>query len=326
MEKTFFGKISSGEDTYLYKITDGRISAQVLDFGAALYSLTVPDKNGSLTDVVLFHPDIEQTESGARYIGVTVGRYANRINNSRFSLDGVEYRLEPNNNHNCLHGGSGGFDRRLWKSEEVENGIKFSHFSPDGEDGFPGNLNVSVTYKVENSALIIEYEGVSDKNTPLNMTNHTYFNLNGFGDIKKHKIKMNSDFYTPSDEFLAATGEIKSVSGTKFDLRKETELSEEYDHNFILSDNTDLKNAGTLEGDISGIKMTTYTTMPGVQVYTANFLAKGTPGKNGAKYDRNYGVCLETQYFPGTVNFSHFPSCILKKGETYRHKTVYEFE
>ncbi len=328
INKEFFGKTKNKEDVYKYTVTNGILSFSVLDFGATLYNLFVKDINNNLTDVVLMPLSLSDIESNSPYMGATVGRYANRLKNSEFVLNDKLYKLSVNDNENCLHGGVCGFDKKIWNAEEIENGIKFSLESEDGDMGFPGNVKVCVKYIIENNSLVIDYWAVSDKDTHLNLTNHSYFNMNGHnsGSLKNHFLTINSDFYIPVDEKLIPTGEILSAKDTVFDLKTAKPLTELYDHCFILSDKTPLKKAAELTGDISKISMTVYTTKPGIQVYCANKLSETFIGKENATYSENSFVCLETQYYPDSPNLSHFSNSLLKKDEIYSHKTIFEFK
>ncbi len=327
MKKELFGKTKNDKNVYKYTINNNLIGAEIIDYGAAIYSLTVPDKKGNPTDVVLMPEALLDIEKNMNYMGATVGRYANRIKNGEFTLNGVLFKLSSNENLNSLHGGKCGFDKKIWKASELKNGIEFSYFSKDGEEGYPGNLNVTIRYMLEYTSIIIEYEAKTDKDTPLNLTNHSYFNLNGHnsGTIINHKLKLNSEFYLPIDETLIPTGEILKTENTKFDLCKERDLTEHYDHCFVLSDNSYLKHAGTLKGDISGIEMNVYTTKPGIQIYSGKAFSSDTIGKGGKIYEENSFVCMETEFFPDSPNKPHFPDTILKKNETYNHKTIYKF-
>lgn len=326
--KYFYGNLSDGREIYCYKLTNGIIEAEILDYGATIRALRVPDKNGNLTDVVLFHPDAETMEEKNNFFGATVGRYANRITNGIFTLNGISYNASMNESANSLHGGFKGFDKKTWEVEEKEDALKMTCFSENMEEGFPGNLECTVTFMLKNKDLVIEYFAESDEDTIVNLTNHSYFNLNGHGNgsFKDHLLSVNADFYTPVDDNLSATGEILSVENTIFDLREAKQPVTGYDHNFILSDSAYMKKAAVATGLVSGITMTTYTTKPGIQIYTSVALDEGTPGKDGKTYGYGSGICFETQFFPNSPNFTHFPDCTLKKGEKYNHKTIYSFE
>lgn len=327
MTKHLFGKLSDGREVYSYRISNGKIEAEILDYGATIRSIKVPDSNGNITDVVLFHPDTDTMERKSNFFGATVGRYANRITDGKFILNDIEYTLPKNDNGNCLHGGDKGFDKKIWSAEEIKNGLKMTCTSDDMEEGFPGNLECTVIFTLNGKDLHIEYIATCDKDTVINLTNHSYFNLNGHGNgtFKDHKLMINADFYTPVSETLAATGEILSVENTTFDLRDEKVPPADYDINFVLKDSSYMKYAASATGLFSGITMKTYTTKPGIQIYTSVMLDEGTPGKEGKTYGYGSGICFETQVFPNSTGFAHFPDCILKKGETYNHKTIYSF-
>lgn len=328
MEKTFFGKTSDGRDVYKYTVSNSVIELSVLDYGATIYSLKVPDVDNNPTDIVLIPRDLCDIEALSPYMGATVGRYANRIRKSEFYIEGEKYILAANENANCLHGGVYGFDKKIWNASEIENGIKFSLLSEDGDQGFPGNLLMDVRFILSENALIIAYDGVSDKPTYINMTNHSYFNLNGHdsGVVTNHTISVNSDFYIPIDENLLPTGEILKSKGTKFDLKDGKKLTEKYDHCFVLADSSKIKYAASLYGDISGITMTTYTTKPGIQIYRNDCLANEFIGKNGEKYPNDSFVCLETEFFPDSPSYAHFSNALFKNQEIYSHKTIYKFD
>ncbi len=327
MFKELFGKTKQGENVYKYSLSNDLIEAEIIEYGAAIYSLKVPDKNKKATDVVLMPESLKDIEEHTNYMGATVGRYANRTGNSEFILNGEPYKVSANENSHSLHGGKSGFDKKIWNVSELNNGIELNYFSKDGEEGYPGNLNVKVRYILDDTSLVIEYEAETDKDTPLSLTNHSYFNLNGHnsGTVENHRLKLNSDFYIPTDSELIPTGEILKTQNTKFAFKEERDLTEHYDHCFVLSDNSYLKHAGTLKGDLSGIQMNVYTTKPGIQIYRGKSLAKVTVGKGGKEYEENSFVCMETEFFPDSPNNPHFPDAILRKNEVYKHKTIYKF-
>jgi len=327
MEKVLFGKTKSGMDVHKYTVSKDGITFSVLDYGATLYSLIVPDKKGNDTDVILAPKDLCDIEEKSPYMGATVGRYANRIGGGKFEINGKEFTVSKNEGENSLHGGIDGFDKRIWNCEKIPDGLKFTLESPDGDQGFPGNLKVTVFYIIEDNGLNIEYFAVSDKDTVANFTNHSYFNVNGHnsGNLLNHTIMINSDYHIPVDEKLIPTGEIRKNEGTIFDLKEGKKLTEKYDHCFVINDFSPLKYAGYLEGDKSGIKMSVYTTKPGIQIYCAKKFSKEFIGKHGDYYPEESFVCMETEFFPDSPNNPHFSDAFLKAGEYYKHKTIYKF-
>ena len=315
-------------------IRQGSFEAHILPYGATLQSLFVPDRSGTVRDVVLGYESLTDYQRHDGYLGATVGRHANRIAGAQFTLDGVAYPLTANEGANQLHSGPNGLHQKVWSWEQTaENCVTLRTESPDGEDGFPGTREVAVTYTLSGGALTIDYEAKSDRDTICNLTNHTYFNLGGqgSGSVAGHTLRVNADSYTPCGPGTIPTGEVRVVDGTVMDLRLGAVLGErlgaaelaEYggdDHNFCLSG----ADAARLYCPASGICMDTQTTLPGLQVYTAGFLT-GRSGNDGAVYGRNHGVCLETQFWPDAVHHERFPSPILRAGEVYRQQTVYRF-
>lgn len=339
-----FGKLPDGREVKIYTITNSNgNTARITDYGAKLVSVIVPDKSGNLADVILGYDSLSQYLAGDLYFGATVGRYANRIAQGKFTLNGIDYQLALNNGVNHLHGGPGGYHSVLWKSEIIEKdgipAVKFSYSSPDGEEGYPGNLEIQVIYSwTDSNELNIDYSATCDKDTYINLTNHALFNLQGDGDILNHELMLAADFYTPVDSTLIPTGKIDSVSNTPFDFNtpvavgkrindahEQLKIGNGYDHNFVLKSNklTDL--AGSLYEPVSGRLMEVYTTEPGIQFYTGNFLDGSQKGHGNKPYVFRYGLALETQHFPDSPNQPAFPSTLLKKGETYTQTTMYKF-
>lgn len=331
--------IYNGQQTTLYTIKDGDYSVSVCDFGATIISFVCPDKDGNPTDIVLGHDDVKDYAPLKGYLGATVGRFANRIKNGKFTLNGQQYQLFVNDGPNALHGGKNNFSNKIYNVTENGNSLKFSAVSPDMEEGFPGRLEFSVTFTLTNGELRLDYKAISDKDTIINLTNHSYFNLNGGGDIYDTYIKVNADGFCRNDSGNLPTGEIVDVSGTDMDLREYRRfgdfLNSSYpdikstggvDHNFVYSDKSvdnPLHLCAEAKSVKTGIKLSCLTTLPGVQLYTANGLNDKT-GKNGAVYGKHYAFCLETQNFPDSVNKPNFPSPILKKGEEYKTTTIYK--
>ncbi len=337
-----FGATSDGTAVEVYTLRNSQgMIAKVMTLGATLTELHVPDKVGITADVVLGFDNVADYQSDKnQYFGCTTGRVANRIAKGKFTLDGKEYTLAVNNGPNHLHGGvSRSLSRVVWKAQPIQNGVRFTYTSPDGEEGYPGNLNLIVTYTLnENNELRIDYEATTDKPTPVNLTNHSYFNLAGAGaaTVLDHVLELAADEYTPADETLIPTGKIESVKGTPLDFTQPRRVGERieqllgtqfqgYDHNFVLRKRGRPPTfAARLKDPKSGRVLTVLTTQPGVQLYTGNFL-KGQTGKRGRVYAQRSALCLETQHFPDSVNQPKFPSVILRPGQTYRHTTIFAF-
>ena len=336
---TKFG-VLDGNDILCYKLDNKNgMSMEVLNFGGAIQSLVFDG-----TDVVLTHKNAADYVNNGANLGVLVGRNSNRIANAEFTLNEKTYKLAVNNHKGNLHGGIIGFSKKLWDVkpiDEDEPSLILSIVSPDGDEGFPGEAKVQVTYTLTNdNSLKIHYEATCDCDTIMNMTNHTYFNLNGAGSgtIDNHTFELKSSFFTPTDNEGIPTGEILSVKNTPMDFTAPKKigpaLASDYeqivivkngiDHNFVL-DGEGYRSIGTLVGDKTNIKMDVFTDLPGVQVYTSNFLTENRVYKNDAKYGKHHGICLETQYFPNAINIPHFVSPILKKGDTYSTTTEYKF-
>ena len=315
---------------------------KVMEYGAILTELWMPDRNGSSGNIVAGFDKLDQYLKGHPYFGATTGRYANRIANGRFTLDGKEYKLAANNGPNALHGGLKGFDKQLWNSESIENepgkvSVRFSYVSKDGEEGYPGNLSVTVVYTLtDEDELVIDYTASTDKPTVVNLTNHTYFNLSGNGDILGHEVRINADRYTPVNDQLIPTGELAPVAGTPLDFRKPAIIGERietlkpvpggYDHNFVLnSAGAGLELAAVVSDSRSGRKVEVLTTEPGMQLYTGNFLDGRLKGINDVTYGRHSALCLETQHFPDSPNQPKFPSTTLRPGPDFKSSTVFRF-
>ena len=338
VEKRSFGYTNKGENVDCYTLCNGGISVEILTYGGIIRSLFVP-VNNELRDVALGYDDMAGYENQSCYMGALIGRVGNRIGNAVFSLNDRKYKVDVNDGPNCLHGGLNGFDKKIWTANTESDALVLSLNSPDMECGFPGNMTVKVRYSVDKDTLTIEYTAKSDTDTPISLTNHCYFNLEGHnsGSIENHTIQILADYITPVDERLIPTGELLDVTGTPFDLREaksvgagmmnehsQIVLGNGYDHNYVLTQETELdfKPVAVLES--GGLKMTCHTTQPGIQFYSGNFIADGI-GKNNAKYLKRSGLCLETQGWPDAVNHPAFPSCILRAGEVYNHKTAYSF-
>ncbi len=343
VEKMLFGKTADGTAVDLYVLTNGKITAKVMTLGGIVTELHVPDRDGKVADVVLGFDNLDSYLAGHPHFGAITGRFANRIAKGRFTLDGKEYKLAVNNGPNSLHGGLKGFDKVVWKAEDVSGpdgpAVKMSYRSPDGEEGYPGNLSVSVTYTVtSDDALRIDYSATTDKPTPVNLTNHSYFNLGGpaSGPVLGHELMLAADEYTAADETLIPTGELKPVRGTPLDFTTPTAIGARfdqlpgdpkgYDHNYVIRHDTRSPAlAARVYEPKSGRVMEMYTTEPGVQFYTANFLDGKLTGKGGVAYNKQQAFCLEAQHFPDSVNHDSFPSTILRPGSTYKQTTIYKF-
>jgi aldose 1-epimerase len=343
-----FGTLPSGEPVQVYTLTNANgLEVRAIDFGGVILSLRVPDREGLLDDVVLGFDELAPYTDRSPYFGSLIGRYGNRIREGRFELDGRTYALAVNNGPNHLHGGVRGFDKRLWRAEPFERagevGVTFSYTSPDGEEGYPGTLDVRVTYTLtDRDELAFEYHATTDRATPVNLTQHTYFNLTGDGgrDILGHELMLNASHFTPVDATLIPTGEIVHVFGGPFDFTSPTAIGARigaddeqlrhgggYDHNFVLNGGPEgeMRLAARVHEPMSGRVMEVHTTEPGVQFYAGNFLDGTLTGKGGVVYRHRTGFCLETQHFPDSPNVPHFPSTILRPGEVYRSRTVYAF-
>ncbi|MDD3322091.1 MAG: galactose mutarotase [Paludibacter sp.] len=317
------------------------MSVDITNYGAKIIRLMVPDKNGKFDDVVMSFDTLEEVMEKEIYFGAVCGRFANRIKDGKFSIDGVEYTLPINNGTNSLHGGIHGYNEKVWTIKSVaQQELVLELFSADGEEGYPGNLNITCTYSLsDENEVKIHYEATTDKATVIGLTNHSYFNLKGAGNgtIKDHQLQINADFYTVLDESFALTGEIRPVDGTPFDFRKATKVEERVDDEVYVPgwgiDNNwcirkdqqgDLALAGYIYEPTSGRKMEVLTTQPGVQIYTGNWV-ENVIGKEGKKYDRQDAICLETQGFPNSPNVAHFPSSLLRPEGKYDEWCVYKF-
>ena len=346
VNKELFGELD-GKPVDIYTLTNSNhIEIKITNYGGIVTSLKVPDKNGKLEDVVLGFNNLEDYKKKSPYFGCIAGRYANRIGNAEFVIDGEKFTLAKNNGENSLHGGLKGFDKVLWDAEPVTGkdfqSLKLTYLSRDGEEGFPGNLDVEVTYTLaEDNSFRIDYMASTDQATVINLTNHTYWNLagEGSGDVLKHELMINADYFTPTDHGSIPTGELRPVENTPLDFRKprfigdgvdsdyeQVKLCRGYDHNFVINPDEDkeMKLAATVYEPAGGRYMEIYTTEPGVQFYSANFLF-GVTGKSGKAYAPRGAFCLETQHFPDSPNKPEFPSVVLRPGETYKSTTLHKF-
>ena len=347
IQKQAFGKTPDGTPVELYTFTNARgAEAKIMTYGGIVVSLRVPDRNGKLDDVVLGYDALEGYVKNNPYFGAIIGRYGNRIARGKFTLDGRQYTLAQNNGENHLHGGVKGFDKVVWNASEIRDkngvGLKLTYLSKDGEEGYPGNLSVTVIYTLtNNNELRIDYAATTDKKTVVNLTHHSYFNLAGQGarDVLGHELMLNADRFTPVDKGLIPTGELRSVRGTPMDFTKPTPIGARieqqaeqislgggYDHNWVLNKSG---NAPTLAARVyeptTGRVMEVYTTELGIQFYSGNFLDGSITGKGGKVYQKRYGFCLETQHFPDSPNKPNFPSTVLNPGQKYTQTTIYRF-
>ena len=346
IEKKPFGKLPNGQevDQYTLKNANG-MEIKISNYGGVITHLTAPDKDGKFEDIVLGFDSLAGYLTPPPYFGAIIGRYGNRIAKGKFTLDGKNYKLAINNNENHLHGGLVGFDKVLWNVEPVEgeeSALKLTYLSKDGEEGYPGNLNVTVIYTLQkDNSLKIEYAATTDKTTVINLTNHSYFNLSGFKkDVLDQEVTLNADRYLPVDKGLIPTGELRPVTGNVFDFTKPTvigkginEVKDEqiklgggYDHAWILNKKgNELSLAATVLEKTSGRKMEVSTTEPAIQFYTGNFLDGKLTGKGGVNYPKRFALCLESEHYPDSPNQSAFPTVVLKPNEKYSTTTIYKF-
>jgi aldose 1-epimerase len=347
MQKQSFGKTEDGQQMDLYTLANKNgMKVTITNFGASVVSIIVPDKDGKIADVVLGYDDVSGYESGKASIGATVGRYANRIAGGKFALDGKTYTLPLNDGPNTLHGGIKGFNKHVWTAKDVSGAagqaLQLTYLSKDGEEGFPGNLSAKVVFTLgSTNELKIDYSATTDKDTVINLTNHSYFNLSGQGegDILGHELTIHASRFTPVDATLIPTGELRSVKGTPFDFTKATpigaridqddeqlKLGKGYDHNWVVDGTAGtLRLAAQAYDPKSGRVLEVLTTEPGIQFYTGNFLDGTIHGKDGKVYNRRYAFCLETQHFPDSPNHPKFPTTELKPGQKFHSITVFKF-
>lgn len=347
IEKKLYGTLPDNNQVFLYTLKNSSgMKVEISEFGAAVVSLYVPDREGNLADVVLGYDSLSGYVNGSSYFGAIVGRYGNRIAKGKFTMDGKDYQLTVNSGTNHLHGGAKGFDKVSWKGEPIESktdpALKLTYVSKDGEEGYPGTATVIVTYTLTNdNELRIDYEGSTDKTTILNPTHHSYFNLTGNlkNKILDHELMINAETFTPVDGNLIPTGELRQVENTPFDFRKPQKIGSRinekdeqlkfglgYDHNWVLNDYyKGVRLAADLYDPQSGRYMEVLTDQPGLQFYSGNFLDGSAIGKNSIAYAHRTGLCLEAQIFPDSPNKKNFPSAVLKPGEIYRQTTIYKF-
>lgn len=348
LEAASFDGMPSGEGVTLYTFRNGNgMEAAVMNYGATLVSVKLPDSMGRMTDVALGFDSLDGYLGAQPYMGAVVGRYANRIAKGRFTLDGKPYALAVNNGENALHGGLKGFDKRLWRAKSISvegrPAVEMVYTSPAGEEGYPGTLTATVTYSLTNDNEVrLHYTATTDAPTVVNLTNHSYFNLAGAGKgtILDHIVTIHADRFTPVDRGLIPTGELRSVGSTPFDFRvpaaigarigdteeEQIRLGGGYDHNFVLNGPAEqLRFVARVKEPVSGRTLEVFTDQPGLQFYTGNFLDGSVTGKGGIRYEKRFGFCMETQHFPDSPNHPEFPSVVLHPGETFQSTTVYRF-
>lgn len=339
-----FGRLADGTEIERYTLQRGGITLRLITYAAAIQSLEVPDKAGNTADIMLGYDTAAEYETGRGQQGSVIGRHANRLEGAEFELNGVTYKLAANNGRNNLHGGPRGFARQVWNGEKASandyDAVRFTLRSPDGQEGFPGNLVAEVVYRLDDHGnLSLDYYASTDQDTIVNLTNHGYFNLAGHnsGSMEKQMLQIPSDFYTPVNAEGLTTGEIRFVEGTALDFRQAKPIGRDiadpllenvkgYDHNFVVPGTIgQLRRCAVASDPDSGRKLEVWTTMPGLQLYTANTLPE-QKGKAGSTFGYRSGFCLETQYFPNSMHLRHFPSPILRPDQTYHHTTVFRFK
>lgn len=315
------------------------LEVEISEFGASIISIKTPDRNGKIVDVVLGYDDIEKYKRQTKYIGATVGRCCNRIKDGLIEIDGTQYQLNCNDSKNHLHGGNIGFDKKIWNSKEIENGVELTYISEDGEENYPGELDVKVTYTLKDNSLIINYKATTNKTTVCNLTNHTYFNLNGYGNILQHQVQILADYFTENNQESIPTGKIIPVENTPMDFRNpqyiEKDINNEYyqiqyakgfDNNWVLNNyNGEIRKVATAYSELSGIELEVSTDLPGLQFYSGNFLDGAENGKNNIPIKNHSGFCLECQYFPNAFANDNFEKPILKSDELYNKNIIYKF-
>lgn len=340
-----FGKTSKGTETHLYTVVNGNgMAMELSDYGATLVALVVPDAKGRMDDVLLGYDHVQDYEQGTCYFGACIGRNGNRIKDAQAVINGAVCQMDKNEGENSLHSGKDGYNGIIWEAElhADENSVRFHHIGADGEQGLPGTFDVSVTYTLtEDNEVKIHYEGISDKDTIANMTNHGYYNLAGHasGNVENHVLWIDAPAFTPVGEGMIPTGEILSVAGTPMDFREAKKIGRDieadyeqlkiaggYDHNYVLAENDgSVRKVAEVSEETSGRRMEIFTDAIGVQFYAGNFVESSPIGKDGVVYGKRAGFCMETQYFPDAVHHAAFPSCVLKAGEKYDTTTIYRF-
>jgi aldose 1-epimerase len=339
IEPDQFGRLPTGNPVTRFTLTSDAVEAEILNYGGIVRALRVNDSQGNRRDVVLGFDGLEPYFQNPAYFGAIIGRYANRIANGEFTLDGHSYSLARNNGANALHGGVCGFDKRLWQAEEQEDGLQLSYVSEDGEEGYPGKLSVKVTYTLRDNTLGIEYFAVTDQPTIVNLTNHSYFNLAGAGSVLDHELQLAADYFLPVLASQIPAGDLRSVAGTPFDFRssrrvgasisasdQQLSIGKGYDHNWVLRHGAgEFACAAVLLEPHSGLTLEVHTDQPGVQFYAGNLLDGSIIGKHGRAYQQHAGLCLETQHYPDSPHHPDFPSTVLRPPEVFRSRTEFVF-
>ncbi len=339
IQEETFGQLEDGRSVSLYTLSNlNNVEVEITNYGGIVTAIRTPDSQGDLENVVLGFDSLDKYLEGTPYFGAIIGRYGNRIADAQFTLNDTTYELAANDGNNHLHGGNQGYDKVLWEGEMMDDGsLQLTYLSEDGEEGYPGNLDITVVYTLTNdNELQIDYQATTDKATPVNLTNHSYFNLSGQPDstILDHELMIDAGQYTPVDDELIPTGDLASVEGTPFDFTEFNEIGARidqveggYDHNWVLNqpEAESMFHAATLYSPASEREMQVYTTEPGLQFYSGNFLDGSLQGPDGTPYVQHAALCLETQHFPNSPNEPDFPSTILEPGETYETTTIYQF-
>ena len=337
--KESFGKMPDGTAVEIYTLKNSALEARITTYGGTVVSLKTADRQGKVDDIVLGFDSLDgYLQKNDPFFGAIIGRYANRIAHAEFSLGGKKYSVPKNDGENSLHGGTRGFDKVVWQAKPIADGVEFTYVSKDGDQGYPGTLTATVRYTLRGNELHIEYSATTDKDTVVNLTNHSYFNLAGTGDILGHQLKINASRYTPVDATLIPTGELAPVQGTPFDFRKSTAIGQRiggsdeqlkrgrgYDHNWVLDNDGKFAEAAEVYEPTTGRVLTVLSDQPGIQFYSGNFLDGTVKGKQGKIYAHRSGLCLETQHFPDSPNHPKFPSTELKPGRRYHTVTVFRF-
>ncbi len=331
MDRQPFGTAGNRDVTQVTLRNTSGVEVRAIDFGGIITAIATPDRNGAMADIVLGFKALDGYLGDQPYFGAIIGRYANRIANGRFTIDGIQHQLATNNRPHHLHGGVVGFDKRIWDVQPLaaRNGAVFTYTSADGEEGYPGTLTVSVSYELTDyNELVVDYQATSDRATHVNLTQHSYFNLagEGAGDVLAHELLIDADYFTPVDATLIPTGALDPVEGTRFDFRQPRAIGEGYDHNWVLNNYSgQLRRVARLVEPRSGRTLELSTTAPGMQLYTANYFDGTLVGKSGRGYGAYGGCCLETQHYPDTPNQPAFPETLLRPGERYRSTTMFAF-